>query len=257
MKKLVEFKALTPEQVLELRKIDALVKRCAEYEENYSKIYYQEHRERIREQQREYARRNKVKKETAKCSQKVVQDEQNLIKANQETPAKKKINKAKKQIDAAIEQGNQIRTSLSKGDESARVPFLVDFDELYYVIDDFCNYLISTHSFDLSILNIIHQMVLLLTTDSELYRQQGFLTLKEWKTLCANYHQIRDKWFIYLADGFNKDLGAAFHRILNVSIDISRSSLVEFQENVKYHVSAINSAFKEVDEIIANCHFSQ
>ena len=89
MKKLVEFKALTPEQILELKKIDALVKRCAEYEENYSKIYYQEHRERIREQQREYARRNKVKKETGKCSQKVVQDEQNLIKANQETPAKK------------------------------------------------------------------------------------------------------------------------------------------------------------------------
>lgn len=230
---------------VDLRKIDTLLKKLEENEnKTYDRNYYLENRERILAYQKEYRKRKK----SQDFEQRVVQEERRLLDANLETPAMKKKNKSKMKIYSAIKRGEQVRNGLTCPDDTIEVRTFVDFQDLYYDIEEFFRFLLVSGVFDCSVIREIYSNIKNLYDFYEKYVDRGVIPYGKWKTVIEQYTYGYQLWSTYLSTTFNHDFLLASNQL---SVNCSRKKACFFEELVKRHVGFINCDFKQINDILS------
>lgn len=229
---------------VDLRKIDTLLKKLEENEnKTYDRNYYLENRERILAYQKEYRKRKK----SQDFEQRVVQEERRLLDANLETPAMKKKNKSKMKIYSAIKRGEQVRNGLTCPDDTIEVRTFVDFQDLYYDIEEFFRFLRVSGVFDCSVIREIYSNIKNLYELYEKYVDRGVIPYGKWKTAIEQYNLVYQQWYTYLSTSFNNDFLFASNQLSTI---YSQKKSDLFEELVKRHVSYINCDFKQINDIL-------
>lgn len=212
-------------QELELKRIDALVKRMDGLEERQRKRYYKENRAYIRAYQKEHyslAKESKSGKDS-------------------ELSAARRMRIAKCKL-AEVARHEEITAK-----DYLEIHPIVGFNKIFYALEDAVRFLLDSEAFECKKIGTIYMQTKKLNDSFSKYKDQGVITYEKWQQVLEAFNLVYDEWFTYLTESFNDDFLQAIHTILNRTCSYEYAV---FQKQLEFYVGVVNAEFRQMKEIL-------